>query len=270
VLKKRIATAVVLAPLSLAGVFLLPIQGFAIFLTLVLLLAAYEWGPLSGLQSSVGRYGFCGLVLAAVAGLMFFPNSEVDQGVLSLSLALWLVAIFWIVRYPRPGAWSLSAIRALIGIIFLVATWVALVGIKREEHGNAWILLLFLIVWGADTGAYFAGKQWGRTKLAPNVSPGKTREGMLGGLVTVALVSLAFAQWNELSIPSTVYLMILGVVTAVMSVMGDLFESLLKRHSGLKDSGNLLPGHGGILDRIDSLLAATPFFYLGLLFLPVI
>jgi len=151
-----------------------------------------------------------------------------------------------------------------------VATWVALVGIKREEHGNAWILLLFLIVWGADTGAYFAGKQWGRTKLAPNVSPGKTREGMLGGLVTVALVSLAFAQWNELSIPSTVYLMILGVVTAVMSVMGDLFESLLKRHSGLKDSGNLLPGHGGILDRIDSLLAATPFFYLGLLFLPVI
>ncbi|MDP2523564.1 phosphatidate cytidylyltransferase [Neptunomonas phycophila] len=265
-LKKRIATAVVLAPLALAGVFLLPLQGFAIFLAVILLLAAYEWGPLSGLLTTLSRYSFCAIVLVAVACLMVFPIGDLYQAILASSLALWFVAIYWIMRFPQPGAWSLPIMRAIIGLVFLVATWIALVGLKSSERGDAWILLLFLIVWGADTGAYFAGKRWGKTKLAPNVSPGKTREGMLGGLAIVALVCAVFAQWNELSFSSMVYLMILGVVTAAMSVMGDLFESLLKRNAGLKDSGTLLPGHGGILDRIDSLLAAAPFFYLGLLF----
>ena len=166
--------------------------------------------------------------------------------------------------------WEKSAVRTLCGVLLLSAAWLSMVELKALESGDAWLLLILLIVWAADIGAYFSGKRWGRVKLAPHVSPGKTREGMYGGLVAVGLTVLAFSWWNELTFSSVVYLMLLSLVVGLVSVMGDLFESLLKRHAGVKDSGTILPGHGGVLDRIDSILAAAPLYYLGLTFLPIV
>ena len=160
-------------------------------------------------------------------------------------------------------------VRLAIGVLVLSAAWLSLLKLKSLESGNAWLLLVLLIVWAADIGAYFSGKRWGKVKLAPNVSPGKTREGVYGGLVAVVVTSLVFALWNELTGAAIVYLVLLSIIVGFVSVMGDLFESLLKRFTGIKDSGSILPGHGGVLDRIDSILAAAPFFCLGLYFLPI-
>jgi phosphatidate cytidylyltransferase len=272
VLKQRIATALVLIPLALAGIFLLPVPYFALFVGAVMVLASTEWLALSSYSTAAWNKGLFALITGGcIAGFGLIESSATTTlGVLSLALAVWFMALYWVLRYPQEGAWSFRPVRLIIGLVLLVSTWLSLVGIKSFAFGNGWLLLLCLIVWGADSGAYFAGKRFGKNKLAPKVSPGKTREGMYGGLATVVLITLIFARFNELSAVATVYLLVLATVTSMVSVLGDLFESLLKRHAGLKDSGNLLPGHGGVLDRIDSLLAATPVFYLGLLLMPII
>jgi phosphatidate cytidylyltransferase len=272
VLKQRVATALVLIPLALAGIFLLPVHYFALFVGAVMVLASTEWLALSSCSTQSWAKTLFALVTGvAIAGFgLIEPVASLSLSLLSIAIAVWLMALYWVLRYPEEGAWSFKPVRLVIGLILFVSTWLSLVGIKSLSFGDGWLLLLCLIVWGADSGAYFAGKRFGKTKLAPNVSPGKTREGLIGGLATVVLITLIFSRFNELSGVATVYLLILAVLTSLVSVLGDLFESLLKRHTGLKDSGNLLPGHGGVLDRIDSLLAATPLFYLGLLMMPII
>ncbi|WP_372741645.1 phosphatidate cytidylyltransferase [Neptunomonas sp.] len=269
-LKQRIITASVLAPVVLCGVFLLPVMGFAIFFALVTLIGAWEWALLSGLKKPLHRLAFCFFVLVAIGISSWFYETGNDYFVLFPAVFVWLMAIFWICRYPGSGMWEKSAVRTLCGVLLLSAAWLSMVELKALESGDAWLLLILLIVWAADIGAYFSGKRWGRVKLAPHVSPGKTREGMYGGLVAVGLTVLAFSWWNELTFSSVVYLMLLSLVVGLVSVMGDLFESLLKRHAGVKDSGTILPGHGGVLDRIDSILAAAPLYYLGLTFLPIV
>jgi len=153
--------------------------------------------------------------------------------------------------------------KMVIGFLVLIPAWVAMVGMKAHPQGNLLIFMLFLLVWGADIGAYFTGKRFGRKKLIPQVSPGKTREGVLGGLAVCVLVAIGFAISSELSMGATLALLLLALVTGMVSVLGDLFESMFKRERGIKDSGRILPGHGGILDRIDSLTAAAPIFLLG-------
>jgi phosphatidate cytidylyltransferase len=140
----------------------------------------------------------------------------------------------------------------------------ALVTLQHQPKGDVLLLMLLLLVWGADIGAYFAGKTWGRAKLAPNVSPGKTRAGLWGGLSSCALISLCFVFYLELDLLTGVYLLLIAMLAGLASVLGDLFESMLKRHRGIKDSSQLLPGHGGILDRIDSITSAAPVFVLCL------
>lgn len=269
-LKQRVVTASVLAPLVLCGVFLLPVMGFAIFFALVSLIGAWEWAQLSGMKKPLHRLIFtlCVLMVIGVSGWLY--EKGLDHFVLLPVIVIWLIAFFWIFRYPALGVWQKPAVRAVCGVIILSATWLSMVKLKALESGNAWLLLILLIVWAADIGAYFSGKRWGRVKLAPHVSPGKTREGMYGGLMAVAIMVLVFSWWNELALNAAVYLMLLSLVVGLVSVMGDLFESLLKRHAGLKDSGTILPGHGGVLDRIDSILAAAPFYYIGLTFLPMV
>jgi phosphatidate cytidylyltransferase len=146
----------------------------------------------------------------------------------------------------------------------LISSWFALVELKRLDQGGVLILLLLLLVWASDIGAYISGKAWGRNKLAPNVSPGKTREGLWGGLLCCVLVGAVYGLARELPLLQLVYLVVLSLCTGLASVLGDLFESMLKRHQGIKDSGCMLPGHGGVLDRIDSLTAAAPVFVLGI------
>jgi phosphatidate cytidylyltransferase len=155
----------------------------------------------------------------------------------------------------------------LMGVLVLVPSWYALTALRAQEQGLSMLLMLLMLVWGADIGAYVAGKSFGRNKLMPAVSPGKTREGLWGGLAVCALVGAGFSLWLELELPASVYLVLLSVMTGLVSVLGDLLESLFKRERGIKDSGKLLPGHGGVLDRIDSLTAAAPVFLVGLYFL---
>lgn len=263
-LKQRLLTALVLAPVTLAGVFLLPLPGFELFVAAAMLLGAWEWSRLAGLERRVSRAVFSlGLGVLLGLGIIVKPWVPVPALML-LSSLFWLLALYWVVGYPGVGLWGTRSSRMIIGYLVLISSWFALVELKRIDQGGMLILLLLLLVWAADIGAYFSGKAWGRRKLAPMVSPGKTREGLLGGLLCCVLVGAVYGVIRELPLLQLVYLVVLSLITGLASVLGDLFESMLKRHQGIKDSGCMLPGHGGVLDRIDSLTAAAPVFVLGM------
>lgn len=265
-LKARVLTALVLAPLALMVLFWFPKDRFLLVIDGVLLLGAWEWSRLAGLKTAVTKGGYIASVAVLLVLLHQFESVLPVTGILVTGLIFWLFALFWVVRYPAICIWKTTAVRLLIGYAVLLPLWVALGDLKGQAYSNEWILMLLLLVWGADIGAYFTGKSLGKTKLAPAVSPGKTREGLYGGLVSCLLVGLVFSLWFELALDSLVYLMLLSVAVGMISVLGDLFESMMKRHQGIKDSSQLLPGHGGILDRIDSLTAAAPLFAVGVQF----
>ncbi|MBY4675648.1 phosphatidate cytidylyltransferase [Marinobacterium arenosum] len=266
-LKKRLLTALVLAPLVLWSLFYLSLEQLLVLVDLVLLLAAWEWSALAGLGRRLYRLGY----VASHAVLLAVMHAQIDRvpspGLFVAPLILWAVALWWVVRYPAAGLWRYTPVRGAAGYLVLLPCWFAFVVVKSHPWADQLLLLLVLLVWGADIGAYFAGKNFGRTKLA-RVSPGKTREGVYGGLLTCLLIALGSAYWLELPLLAAVYLLLLALMTGLISVLGDLFESMLKRHCGLKDSGRLLPGHGGVMDRIDSLTAAAPLFAIGIQFLP--
>ena len=264
-LKARFLTAIVLAPLALAVLFLFPKNLFLLVIDAVLLIGAWEWSRLSGLKSRKDQIFFVGTVAAALALLHSFEAVLPTLLLLMLSMLFWALALVCVVLYPRASSWSPVMVRVLMGYAVLLPVWISLGALKGSPMSDQLILFLLLIVWAADSGAYFAGKTFGKSKLAPAVSPGKTREGLYGGLASCLCVGFGFALWFELEGGQLVYLMLLSVLTGMISVLGDLFESMLKRHQGIKDSSQLLPGHGGILDRLDSLTAAAPLFVLGVL-----
>lgn len=265
----RILTALVLLPLVIAGVLYLPTDGFALVMGVIILIGAHEWLRLASLVKLSEIVLFFVLV---IAGLLFCYWMLQYQGVglsfFSLVTVGWLVITGLIIQYnpktsPVPG----KRTKAALGLFVLVPTWAALVFLHGySEQGPALVLFAMSLSWVADTGAYFAGRQWGRVKLAPTISPKKTREGVYGALLAVGL-------WSGLLIGlrpetgSVFQVVLLCLIVCLVSVIGDLFESLLKRQAGIKDSGHLLPGHGGILDRIDSLTAVAPVFMFGLLLL---
>jgi phosphatidate cytidylyltransferase len=268
-LRQRILTAVVLAPLALFGVFGLPPSGFVYLLDLLILLSAWEWANLSGLQPRQRWLYVLAAVILIAASHVFYLLLPTDL-ILGTAVFFWLVAFFWVTKYPVGGGWRTPLQRMLIGVAVLLPCWVAFIELKSGANGELLILILLLLVWGADVGAYFAGKTFGRNKLAPDVSPGKTREGLYGGLLTCLVVALLFAWYLQLDIPQMALMVLLALLTGLVSVLGDLFESMLKRHRGIKDSSHLLPGHGGVLDRIDSLTAAAPVFVLGIQFIALV
>ncbi len=184
---------------------------------------------------------------------------------LTLAMIWWLVALCWIVFAPRRVApWS----AALAGVLALVPAWLALVRLRLDApHGAEWVLFSLLLVWGADIGAYFFGRRFGRLRLAPDVSPGKTWEGVIGGVAASAVVALLGSAWFHL--PAVMFLP-LCLVAVSFSIVGDLTESLLKRFAGVKDSGTLFPGHGGVMDRIDSVTGAAPVLFFGLSLMGVV
>ncbi|MEH6565137.1 MAG: phosphatidate cytidylyltransferase [Halopseudomonas sp.] len=258
-LKQRVITAVILAPLAIAGFVLLQGAWFAFFIGAVVAVGAWEWARLCGETRQSGR-----VVYALTLGL-FMVGLYRDQWpviyYLIPALVWWLFAALMVVRYPAgSGIWKGSFLRQVFGLLILLPAWAGLVWLRAQAEGLWLIFALLILVWAADIGAYFAGKQFGRTKLMPNVSPGKTREGLLGGLLVSELLAFAtmlYLGWG----PVAMLLGALGAALVVLfSVVGDLTESLFKREEGLKDSSNLLPGHGGVLDRIDSLTAAIPVF----------
>jgi phosphatidate cytidylyltransferase len=265
VLKTRILTAAVLIGLLLVVILWLPPVATKIAMTAVVLAGAWEWSAFLRLQRISARLLYVFAVAASLAVLWHLRLADpACVPVLVAALVWWVVALLWVVFAPRRvAAWS----AALAGLLALAPAWVALVRLRIDvPHGDQWLLFALCLVWAADVGAYFAGRTFGRVRLAPQVSPGKTWEGVLGGLALAALVALWGSWWFAVPVLQLVPLC-LGVVA--FSIVGDLTESLLKRFSGLKDSGSLFPGHGGVMDRIDSLTSALPVLLLGLVVLRV-
>jgi len=266
-LRQRILTALVLAPLVIWGILRLPTAAFAAGAAVVFGLAAWEWSRLSGLRQPALRAAYAVIILWLMLTL-YYPVVHVDGFVTILGVlaaAWWLLALRIVIRFPAGEQfWRRSdPARGVAGVLITVPAWAALVGIHHFA-GPAYLLLFMLLVWGADVAAFFAGRRWGRNKLAPRVSPGKTVEGVVGALVAALFIAGGGVFWLGLSLGAGAALVGVALFTAGVSVLGDLTESLFKRVSEVKDSGALLPGHGGMFDRIDSITAAAPWYLLGL------
>ena len=256
-LKTRILTSLVLIPGFFAALFILPDIYWPVLILGISLIALYEWGMMAKLSTlALIGYVFTSLVLGGA--ILYLANTYGNHWLVYRSLDMFVIAsVFWVLVVPFllfkgihvKNPWML----ALIGWLVVLPLWMALVSLKMV---SPWLLLgLTATVWIADSAAYFSGKQFGKHKLAPSISPGKTWEGVLGALVAVSLYGMLVSFYFALPLVPT--LLILWIV-AVLSVMGDLFESMMKRQANIKDSGNILPGHGGILDRIDGLTSSLP------------
>jgi phosphatidate cytidylyltransferase len=258
-LGQRIITAVGLVAVLALVLVVLPRDLAVLALGLLVLLGAWEWARLAGFRSLAGRVFYVTACAAAMAGVWLSAGSEADfDRVMSITMLGWIPLFAWIVLAPGFRANGLAAVA---GLWALAPTWLALARLYLQDgNGRELVVFVVLLAWGADIGAYFAGKRYGRLPLAPVVSPNKTWEGVLGGLVAGFIVALAGQAWFGL--PATAFLS-LCVGAVLVSVVGDLLESMFKRQQGLKDSGALLPGHGGMLDRIDSLTSSVPLLALG-------
>ena len=265
----RILTALVLVPRVVAGVLYLPTSALALILALAVAAGGWEWSRLAGLQSGGARLLFLLLLslLLAAAALLIHYRWSWGYWLFAAASGWWLLVTLMLPGY-RPGRAPTggAAAKSLFGLLVLVPAWASLVVIHGVDPQGPWLLLfLMVLIWVADSFAYFAGRRWGRTKLAPVISPGKTREGVYGALAGAVLCGGGLVWLMPHGNP--LLLILFCVLIVLVSVVGDLFESLMKRQAGVKDSGSLLPGHGGMLDRIDSLTAAAPLFLLGLLLL---
>jgi phosphatidate cytidylyltransferase len=279
--QQRIITALILAPIAIAGIFFLPLKFFMLFSATLYLLSSKEWaGFVSKTPSSLILFLF-GLVLGAT--LLLIPaeqiwsadkvNGYIIYGLLAAAI-WWCISLLMVMSYPKSAKlWKNSKfIKSIFGLLTLVPLFWAMVVLRSINiyhdfyFGAELLMYVFFLVWAADIGAYFCGKKFGKHKLAPNVSPGKTLEGFLGGVVSAMLVAMMGLDFFVIPADKMALFLAGSLITIMVSALGDLSESIFKREAGLKDSSNLLPGHGGILDRIDSLTAAVPVFTLIYLF----
>jgi phosphatidate cytidylyltransferase len=232
---------------------------------LIVLLAGWEWSALAQLKQTLSRSVYLlVLALGLVLSWCYLRTGEPLHWLLQGALAWWGIALLWILFRPLSLP---RGVAVIAGLLVLVPAWLTLALLHLHlPAGPQWVLFLFLLVVSADIGGFLFGRKFGHTKLAPRVSPGKTWEGVAGGLVLSMLIAFCGARWFNMPVAP---FMLLCLLTVCVSIIGDLTESLFKRHAGLKDSGSLLPGHGGVLDRIDSITAAAPVFLSGLLYLGV-
>lgn len=255
-LLKRVVTAVIALSLVLLAIFVLPQNITLVILGFVICAGAWEWAAFVGYKTPVAAAAYSVLVGAMCAGAWYLAQTEAGftRAVYQLAMGFWALCFFAVLRFPIRFA---QPIVFLVGLLILVPAFVALANLYTQPDGARLLLVSLAVIWAADVGAYFAGKRFGRIKLAPTVSPGKSWEGVFGGLAAVALLAVAASYW--LNIPTSV-LLPLSLAVALVSVVGDLTVSMFKRNAGLKDSGKLFPGHGGVMDRVDSICAATPLF----------
>ena len=280
--RDRVITAVVLLVVVLGGLFYLPANWFRAVIAVLVLMSAWEWGTLMGGIKKRLRtlYGACAVALVAFPYLMTFHFGEWGgdklnrfvTSVLWLSACWWAVACFLIVRFPKyTSLWHSLTAKGIIGWLTLVPWGFGLIALRTlpstdPHYGAELLLLALLLVWAADTGGYLFGRKLGKNKLLPTVSPGKTVEGLAGGMLLSGVVAVGGYHYFQIQSEHLYAYVLTCVLTVVLGVFGDLLESMLKRDVGIKDSGSILPGHGGILDRIDSLTAAIPMFTLGALY----
>ena len=264
--KQRFATASVLALVFISALLFLTTPVFISLMMLVILIAGWEWADLARIRSILGKLLFvlalllCMLAIANYVGIFTELDYSLSYQICLATIALWAVIFLWLQGYPSSAIlWSPRPIVICLGIVLLSVTWLALASIISHDKGRFLILLAVAIIIFADVGGYLIGKSIGRHKLAPTISPGKTWEGLFGGMLLQIFLVLGlilfFSQihWYKLCL--------LVFPVAISSVIGDLFESMLKRHRGVKDSSNLLPGHGGFLDRLDGVMPALPLFF---------
>ncbi|MEH0672056.1 phosphatidate cytidylyltransferase [Vibrio owensii] len=275
-MKQRIITALILAPLVILGIFKLPLIGFIIALTAITLLGFWEWTQFTESNSRIAAL-VPAVVVTGLSFLFISPDAaSLNQlatphyTVLALGFAWWIIASGMAITYPKTtNLWQNSkALRHVFGFLTLIPFLWSVIILRASNisvdpyHGAKLVLYVCFLVWAADSGAYFAGKSMGKRKMAPHVSPNKTIEGLIGGIIAALIVGWLFAGWFDIQFTSPIHMVIITLITVVISVLGDLVESMFKRVSGIKDSSNIIPGHGGILDRIDSLTAAFPVFAL--------
>jgi phosphatidate cytidylyltransferase len=257
-LRDRVATAVAAGVVILLVLFVLPPVAAKAVIAALILVAAWEWSGFLSLDGTAGRLAYVAAIGALVALVTWLlPAPGWIEIILKIGLAWWFAALVWTFFYPTPISRLLGWV---CGALVMVPAYIAFTYLYALKPGV--LLFVLVVVWTADVGAYFTGRRFGRVRLAPNISPGKTWEGVLGGLAAVVLVLVvARAYWIEVDFAVIVPFCL---AVAALSVVGDLTVSMFKRNAGLKDSGKLFPGHGGLLDRIDSVAAATPLFALGI------
>ena len=259
-LKQRVITALVLLPLVVLLVWKSPNWLLALVAGVMLLVGSWEWSMLSGENTSLLKSSNTALVAALLYLLWLSRHDGLILWVVALAaISWWLFAIFWVFWWRKQFH---RRIKFFCGLLTLIPAWLALVTLHASQHGVIKLLYLLTLIWAADIGAYIAGKVFGKHKLALEVSPGKTWEGVAGGTIAILILSLLGA-WLVLPEFGSM-LILICLLTGWLSIVGDLSESLFKRQAGIKDSGRVFPGHGGVLDRIDSLTAALPAFWLGL------
>ena len=254
-LKERVITALIAVAVLLLVLFVLPQAAAQVVIGLLILAGAWEWSGFLGSRSTALRAGYV-ILIAVLMGLNSWLAPHINGLLFQVALVWWVCALVWTFFYPTPIP---AAVRWIAGVLVLLPLYNALIVLYLASP--AVLLGALLIVWAADTGAFVAGKLFGRVKLAPQISPGKTWEGVIGGLLTVAVLAAAGGWFFDVRID---VLVPFCLAIACASVVGDLTVSMFKRTSGLKDSGTLFPGHGGVLDRVDSVAAAAPLFALGI------
>ncbi|UCH53498.1 MAG: phosphatidate cytidylyltransferase [Pseudomonadota bacterium] len=268
-LKQRVVTAIALFAGLLGALFLLPSLGLAAVFGIVIALGAWEWAVVCGFAGTSQRIGYVlVLVFMGLLGIFWlYQHPPRIWWVVLLSLAWWVWVLLELIRHRAraDGLFSGRSSKRIGGALVLLPPWLAAYYLHAHDPNSPNLLLFLLLLVGfADTFAFFTGHRFGRHKLAPQVSPGKTIEGLLGGVLAVLMLALAWGLWVNDSGGLHLFLWVaLAVVVTLFSVVGDLAESRLKRLAGVKDSGTLLPGHGGILDRVDAFTAAAPVFLLG-------
>lgn len=271
-LKHRILTAVLLIPLIIWVILTLSIEWLAVIMGIFILIGAWEWARICGWQTRLAQSSYVatlGLSLVITYYLLIWQPHSIFY-ILTIACLWWLIAGYWVLRYQQgyDHLPTQPLVKAGLGFLILLPAWSALFFLPPfpQLWGEGMLIFLLVLIWTADSAAYFAGKRWGRHKLADKVSPSKTWEGVAGGLLgslVVAIGPLPFIPWEHLSWPLLLGFLGVCLVTVIASILGDLLESAFKRQMGLKDSGQILPGHGGVLDRIDSLTAAAPVFVAG-------
>jgi phosphatidate cytidylyltransferase len=264
-LKQRIITAILMAAGFVVILFYVSPLVFSLAIVPVILLAGWEWTTLLKIRILKIRILFLFCLFLSLLGSAFWLGLaeqflfERAQILLLGVVGLWAVMFLWVQGYPSSAIlWSPTPILSMLGIVLLSATWVSITTVMLYAHGKLLLLFGILIVVLADVGGFIIGKLFGKRKLAALVSPGKTWEGFFGGILfQSALIASLFLLLPEKLTPLTIACIF---AVALFSVLGDLFESMVKRHSGVKDSGTLLPGHGGVLDRVDGVMAALPMY----------